>query len=75
MQVFVFVSQKKCNSWVPVFANGKILKIMSLLISVPPKKKNKKKTVESSDIWLIFLSRSMEKQAGHYGKTGVIDWF
>ena len=46
---------------------------MSLLISVPPKKKNKKKTVESSDIWLIFLSRSMEKQAGHYGKTGVVD--
>ena len=37
------------------------------------KKRKRKKTVESSDIRLTFLSRSTEKQAGHYGKTAVID--
>ena len=35
--------------------------------------KNQKKTVASSEIWLMFLSRSTETQAGHYGKTVVID--
>ena len=35
----------------------------------PQRKKNKKKTVESRDIWLIFLSRSTERQARHDGKT------
>ena len=39
------------------------------------RKKNKKKTVESRDIWLIFLSRSTERQAGHNGKTVAIDLF
>ena len=34
--------------------------------------KIKEKTVESSGIQLMFLSRSTEKQAGHDGKT-VID--
>ena len=36
---------------------------------------NKKDTVESRDIRLIFLSRSTERQAGHDGKTVVIDSF
>ena len=31
----------------------------------PQREKNKKKTVESRDIWLMFLSRSPEMQAGH----------
>ena len=31
-----------------------------------------KKTVESRDIWL-FLSRSMERHAGHEKKTAAID--
>ena len=35
--------------------------------------KIKEKTVESSGIQLMFLSRSTEKQAGHDGKTIVID--
>ena len=42
------------------FASGRFLKILSFYISVP-----KKKTVESTDIRLMFLSRSMGKQAGH----------
>ena len=41
----------------------------------PKEKKNKKKIVESRDIWLMFLARSTERQAGHDGKTVVIDWF
>ena len=32
-----------------------------------------KKTVESRDIWLMFLSRSMERHAGHEKKTAAID--
>ena len=40
----------------------------------PHRKQNKKKAVESRDMKLIFLPRSMERQAGHDGKT-VIDWF
>ena len=36
-------------------------------------KKNKEKTVESRDIRLMFLSRLTERQAGHDGKTVVID--
>ena len=36
--------------------------------------KNKKKIVESRGIELMFLSRSTERQAGHNGKTVVIDW-
>ena len=36
-------------------------------------KNNKKKPVESMDMQLIFLSRSMERQAGHDGKAVVID--
>ena len=39
----------------------------------PQRKKNKKKTVESTDVWRMFLSRSTERQAGHDGKTFVID--
>ena len=39
----------------------------------PQSKKNSKKTVESRDIWPMFLSRSTERQAVHYGKTVVID--
>ena len=39
------------------------------------RKKNEKKTVESRDIRLIFLSRSTERQAGHNGKTVAIDLF
>ena len=38
-------------------------------------KKNKKKTVESRDIRLMFLLRLTERQAGHDGKTVVINWF
>ena len=34
----------------------------------PQRKKNKKKTVESRDIRLMFLSKSRERQAGHDGK-------
>ena len=41
----------------------------------PKRKKNKKKTVKLKDIQLMFLSRSVERQAGHDGKTFVIDWF
>ena len=41
----------------------------------PQRKKNKKKTVKSSDTWLMFLSKSTEKQASHNGKIVVIDWF
>ena len=41
----------------------------------PHRKQDKKKAVESRDILLILLSRSMERQAGHDGKTVVIDWF
>ena len=41
----------------------------------PPKKKNKKKTVESRDIRLMFLSKSTERQAGHDGKTVAIGRF
>ena len=45
-------------------------------ISFSPKEKRiTKKTVESRDIRLMFLSRSTERQAGHDGKTVVIDWF
>ena len=43
-------------SRVLIFANAKFLKIL-------------KKTIESRDIRLMFLSRSTEKQAGHDGKT------
>ena len=39
------------------------------------RKKNKKKTVESRDISLMFVSRSTERQAGLDGKTAVIDRF
>ena len=39
------------------------------------RKKNKKRTVESRDIQLMFLSRSTERKAGHDGKTVVIVWF
>ena len=39
----------------------------------PPPKKNKKKTVESRDIWLTCLSRSTGRQAGHNGKTRVTE--
>ena len=35
----------------------------------PQRKKNKKKTVESRDIRLMFLLRSTERQAGHDQKT------
>ena len=35
----------------------------------PQRKKNKKKSVESRYIRLMFLSRSTERQAGQYGKT------
>ena len=34
----------------------------------PQRKKNKKKIVESRDIWLMFLWRSIERQAGHGNK-------
>ena len=34
-----------------------------------------KKALQSSDMRLNFLSRSMERQAGHDGKTVVIDSF
>ena len=34
-----------------------------------PQNKNKKKTVESGDIWLMILSRSTERQAGHDEKS------
>ena len=34
-----------------------------------PQSKNKKKTVDSGDIWLMFLSRSTERQAGHDEKS------
>ena len=54
------------------FANSKFLKILNYKFQ-PHRKKNKKKTVPSRDMWLIFLSRSMERQAGHDGKTDVID--
>ena len=40
----------------------------------PQRKKNKTK-IQSRDFWLMFLSRSTERQAGHDGKTVVIDWF
>ena len=39
------------------------------------RKKNKKKTIESRDIQLMFLSRTTERKAGHDGKTVVIVWF
>ena len=39
------------------------------------RKQNKKKTLESRDVRLIFLSRSVERQAGRNGKTVVTDWF
>ena len=39
----------------------------------PKEKKNKKKIVESRDLRLMFLSGSTERQAGHNGKTVVID--
>ena len=39
------------------------------------RKQNKKKTLESRDMRLIFLSRSMERQAGRNGKTVVTDLF
>ena len=40
----------------------------------PRRKKNKKKTVESRDIRLMFLSKPADRKAGHDGKTVVIDW-
>ena len=46
----------------------------SLSISAP-KKKEWEKTVESRDIWLMFQSRSTEKQAGCVGKAAVCDGF
>ena len=39
----------------------------------PQRKRNKKKTVESRDVRLIFLSRSTEREAGHDGTTFFID--
>ena len=39
----------------------------------PQRKKNKKRTAESRDIWLMFLLKSTERQAGHDRKTVVID--
>ena len=41
----------------------------------PQRKKNLKKLVESRTMQLIFLTRWMERQAGHDGKTVVINWF
>ena len=41
----------------------------------PQRKKNKKRTAESRDIWLMFLLKSTERQAGHNRKTVVIDRF
>ena len=39
----------------------------------PKRKNNKKKTDESRDIWLIFLSRSTERQEGHNRKPVAFD--
>ena len=38
------------------------------------RKKNKKKTGESRDIRLMFLSKSTKRQAGRDRKTAVMDW-
>ena len=39
------------------------------------RKMNKEKRVESRDMWLTLLSRSMEIQVSHDRKAVVIDWF
>ena len=56
-----------------MFANSKFLKIFKVYEFQPQRKKNKKKTVESREIRLMFLSRSTERQVGHDGKSVVID--
>ena len=74
--------------WVLILENGKSLKFreyLSLRMTSfwkfwvykfqPQGKKNKEDTVESRDIRLMFLLRSTERQAGHDGKTVVIDSF
>ena len=50
------------------------MKTLSLEISAS-RKKNKKKAVESRDMWLIFLPESTEIQAGHDGNAVVNDLF
>ena len=60
-------------SRVLMFANSKFLKIFKVYEFQPQRKKNKKKTVESREIRLMFLSRSTERQVGHDGKSVVID--
>ena len=68
LSVLLFTCFYVCELKKIVFREYLLRKIIRIRIS-----NNKKKTVESSDIRLTFLSRSTEKQAGHDGKTAVID--
>ena len=68
MLVFIFASTYFCE-W-QIFENFEFIHFSSNKLK---RKKNKKKTVEPSDIRLMFLSRSTERQVGHDGKTVVID--
>ena len=54
--------------WVLIFLQMASFWKFSVYKFQPQRKKNKKKIVESRDIWLMFLSRSIERQAGHDNK-------
>ena len=60
-------------SRVLIFCEWQVFENVKFVIFQYHRKQNKKKAVESRDTRLIFLSRSMERQAGHDGKTVVID--
>ena len=79
LSVLIFACIYFCKLKKIVFPENLFLRMASFwkfaFINFNPKDKRLRKRQLNQGMRLIFLSRSMEKQAGHNGKTVVIDWF